>query len=150
MGHTYANVMVHGVFSTKHRRPFLTNEIMPELVKVIGGIIRKRDGKLLAMNGTENHVHLLGVLHPKHAISEQFRDIKAISSNWIHERFPALKDFAWQTGYAAFSVSRSNAAQVQAYIAGQAEHHRGRTFEEEFAALLQRHGIEYDQEYVFG
>jgi len=149
MGHTYANVMIHGVFSTRGRRPMLNAPAMPELAKVIGGILRKRQGKLLALNGPDNHVHLLGIFHPKHALSDQFRDIKAISSRWVRERPGGPASFAWQTGYAAFSVSRSNAAQVESYIAGQAEHHRRQTFEEELVALLKRHGIDYDPRYTF-
>ena len=83
------------------------------------------------------------------AISDQLRDIKAISSGWVHDKFPDLADFAWQSGYAAFSVSRSNVASVERYIADQPSHHQKRTFEEEFIALLDRHGIEYDRRYVF-
>jgi REP element-mobilizing transposase RayT len=149
MGHTYTTLMYHGVFSTKERREILRPDILPQLIKVAGGIIRDRDGKLLAMNGTRNHVHLLAILHPKHAVSDMFGDIKAISSGWVHDTFPELRDFAWQSGYSAFSVSRSVAPKVEAYIAGQQEHHRKQTFEEELIALLKRHGIEYDPRYVF-
>jgi REP element-mobilizing transposase RayT len=126
----------------------LNPEILSELIRVIGGILRKRDGKLLAMNGVADHVHMLGVLHPKHAVSDIFRDVKAISCDWIHENVPQMNDFAWQTGYSAFSVSQSNAAVVERYIAGQAGHHRKQTFEEELIALLERHGIEFDRKYV--
>jgi REP element-mobilizing transposase RayT len=149
MGHTYASVIVHGIFSTKERRPFLQADMMAELARVVGGIIRDRGGALLAFNGMPDHVHLLAVLHPKQAIADQFRDIKAVSSKWIHQRFPELSAFAWQTGYGAFSVSKSNAPEVEKYIARQVEHHRRRTFEEEFVALLKRHGIEYDPRYAF-
>ncbi len=149
MGHTYANLMVHGIFSTKNRRGLLTPNVIPELVKVVGGIIRERDGKLLAMNGTADHVHLLSIFPPKRAFSEMFRDIKAISSDWIHDKFPELRDFVWQTGYGAFSVSKSSASRVENYIARQVEHHKRQTFEEELIALLDKHGIEYDRRYVF-
>jgi REP element-mobilizing transposase RayT len=149
MGHAYTTLMYHGVFSTKHRIEMIKPEIIPELARVAGGIVRDRDGRLLAMNGTANHVHLLAVFHPKHAVSDLFRDIKAISSGWIHRRFPALRHFAWQSGFSAFTVSRSREGKVEAYIAGQAEHHRKQTFEQELIALLQRHGIEYDERYVF-
>ena len=148
MAHTYTNLMFHVVFSTKERRNLLAAERMPELVKVMGGIIRDRDGKLLAMNGTPNHVHLLTIFHPKHALSDLLRDIKAISSDWMHERFGA-RDFAWQSGYSAFSVSRSQAALVEAYIARQPAHHRRKTFEEELISLLKRHGVQYDERFVF-
>jgi REP element-mobilizing transposase RayT len=149
MSHTYTTLMCHGVFSTKHRAALLKSEMMPELVKVVGGIVRDRDGKLLAMNGTSNHVHLLMIFHPKLALSDLFRDIKAVSSNWVHEKFPGSTGFGWQEGYGAFSVSRSNATKVEAYIANQEEHHRTQTFEEELIALLERHGVVYDKRYVF-
>lgn len=149
MGHTYVELLYHTVFSTKHRRALLGVEMMPELARIIGGIIRKRDGKLLAMNGTDNHVHMLSFFHPKRAVSDLVRDVKAISSNWIHERFADRRDFAWQSGFAAFTVSKSNANVVQVYVENQAEHHRAQTFEEELIALLERHGIEYDKRYVF-
>ena len=149
MGHTYTTLMIHGVFSTKGRGELITPDLLPELVKVVGGIVRDLDGKLLALNGPANHVHLLAVCHPKHALSDVFRDIKSISTDWIHAKFPALKDFAWQTGYSAFSVSPSNAEKVKAYIAGQQKHHRKQTFEDELIALLECHGIEYDRRYVF-
>jgi putative transposase len=149
MGHTHANIMIHGVFSTKRRRAILRPEIMPDLVKIIGGIIRKKSGKLLAMNGTENHVHLFAIFHPKHAISDMFRDIKAASCGWVRDLGPVHRDFAWQGGFAAFSVSKSQAERVEAYIAGQAGHHKRKTFEEELIALLEKHEIEYDRRYVF-
>ena len=148
MGHTYTILLYHGVFSTKERRELLRPDLMPELVKVVGGIIRDRDGALLAMNGMRDHVHLLARFHPKYALSDMFRDIKAISCDWVHDRFVHLRDFAWQEGYSAFTVSKSNQARVEAYIAGQAEHHRRRTFEEELKMLLERHGIEYDPRYM--
>jgi putative transposase len=148
MPQSLSNVLVHLVFSTKERRPLLHKDRMPELIKVVGGILRDRDGKLLAMNGIPNHVHLLTIFHPKHAASDMLRDIKAISTDWMHEKCGA-GDFAWQSGYSAFSVSRSNAAAVEAYIARQESHHRRHSFEDELIALLERHGIEYDKRFVF-
>jgi len=149
MGHTYSNVMCHVVFSTKNRKPMLDSAAMPELARVVGGILRRRGGKLLAMNGTENHVHLLAVFPPKLSISDHVRDIKAVSSGWMHEKFLRADGFAWQIGYSVFSVSKSNASAVERYIAGQAEHHRRRSFEQELIALLKKHGLEYDTKYVF-
>ncbi len=124
-------------------------DISPRLVEFIGGIIRKRSGKLLAMNGPEDHVHLLGIFSPKTAVSDQIRDIKALSSGWIHDTFGDQKQFAWQEGYSAFSVSKSVAPKVVRYIENQQEHHKKLTFEDELIALLEKHGIEYDPKYVF-
>jgi REP element-mobilizing transposase RayT len=148
MSHTFSSLMVHGLFSTSQRRPVLRPEIMPELARIVGGIIRDRDGKLLAMNGTADHVHLLAALHPKHAVSDVFRDIKAISCGWIHDRVAQMKDFAWQGGYTAFSVSKSVAPKVESYIARQVEHHKSGTFVAELIALLEKHGIEYDKQFL--
>ena len=149
MGHTYSNLVCHIVFSTKHRRADLTLDILPRLIEYAGGIIRNRDGKLLAMNGVSDHMHMLVILAPKHAISDQVRDIKAGMSKWIHDNFTSLKSFAWQEGYAIFSVSKSVTQTVIDYISSQTEHHHKMTFEEELLALLQKHGIDYDPRYVF-
>ena len=149
MGHTYTTLMYHGVFSTKERRPILPLKLIPELLKVVAGIISDRDGKLLALGGTENHMHLLSIFHPARSVSDMFRDIKAVSTDWMHDKVEGMADFAWQSGYGAFSVSPSNAEQVKRYIAGQVKHHRRQTFEDELIALLDRHGIEYDIRYVF-
>jgi REP element-mobilizing transposase RayT len=149
MGHTFANLMYHVVFSTKHRQPLIIPDLTPRLVEFVGGIIRKRSGKLLAMNGSEDHVHLLGIFPPKMAVSDQIRDIKSLSSGWIHDAFDNQKQFAWQEGYSAFSVSKSVAPRVVKYIENQREHHKNLTFEDELIALLEKHGIEYDPRYVF-
>ncbi len=148
MGQTLIYYRYHTVFSTKHRRPLLTQEIVPQLIKVIGGIIRDRDGALLAMNGTEDHVHLLTFFHQKRAVADVVRDIKSISSDWVHTHFPAQADFAWQNGYGSFTVSKSLNEDVERYIANQQERHASETFEQEFLALLKRHGVEYDPKYV--
>ena len=123
--------------------------MMPRLDQLVGGIVRKREGELLAMNGPEDHVHLLVLLHPKYAISDLLRDVKAGSSGWIHDTFDHLKTFAWQEGYAAFTVATSTKGRVVRYIERQVEHHQKMTFEEEFILLLEKNGIEYDRRYVF-
>jgi putative transposase len=150
MAQTFSKLTYHGVFSTKGRRPLLNPDILPELAKVIGGIIRDRDGKLLAMNGTPDHVHLLMSLAPKHAASDIFRDIKSISSDWLHTRGAVFRTFAWQGGYSVFSVSESAVDQVAAYIARQETHHRTMSFEEELVGILERHGIDYNRQYLLG
>ena len=149
MAQTFANLTYHGVFSTKNRHPMLTDEVWTDLVKVVGGIIRDRNGKLLAMNGTADHLHLMASFHQAHAVSDMFRDIKAISSDWIHSSFTTMQSFAWQSGYGVFSVSKSMVRKVAQYIDSQREHHRAVSFEEELVTLLQRHGIDYDPRYIF-
>jgi putative transposase len=150
MGHTYTNLMYHIVFSTKERRRSIDGDIVPRLVQFTGGIVRDLQGSLLEMNAVEDHAHLLAILSSTLSIADQVRDIKAGASKWIHRTYSAMQDFAWQEGYGAFSVSKSSAQAVANYIQEQASHHQTMSFEQEFIALLQKHGIEYDPRYVLG
>lgn len=108
----------------------------------MGGIIKDLRSQLFIGNGMPDHVHLLVRYSPDLAHSELTREVKARSFRWIHEAFPSRRDFAWQRGYGGFTVSRSNADEVEAYIRDQEEHHRAMTFQEEFLALLRRHGVD--------
>ena len=101
------------------------------------------------VGGVTDHVHLLVGLNKELAIAETLRTVKAGSSRWVHDTFAEQRSFAWQAGYGAFSVSYSHLGRVKAYIAGQAEHHRKRTFQEEFVLFLRRHGVEYDERYLW-
>jgi putative transposase len=148
MGHTYSNVLIHFVFSTKFRAPTIVEPIQSRLHDYIGGIARQEIGKSLRIGGTDNHVHALLVVKPDVSQSEAMRKFKSRSSAWVHETFMEHQDFAWQSGYGAFSVSQSRIADVIEYIARQQEHHKRRSFEDEFVALLNRHGVDYDPKYV--
>ena len=148
MGHTYSKLMVHVVFSTKDRAPTLDSELKPRLFAYIGGIVRELGGTALLINGPADHVHILMLFPAKIALSEMMGKLKANSSGWVHREFPAKRAFAWQTGFAAFSVSLSQKQAVLDYIAGQEEHHRKLSFKEEFIAFLQKHEVEYDERYV--
>ena len=139
----------HLVFSTKHREPTIHPEWQPRLYEYMGGIIREKKGCLLAAGGMPDHVHLLISFAKEMSTSNLVRDIKANSSGWIHEMFSKSRGFAWQAGYGAFSVSFSNLDTVRRYIAAQAEHHRVRSFQEEFRELLIRHQIEFDERYIW-
>ena len=149
MAHTFTNLLSHIIFSTKDRRPFLDPELRPRLFAYLGGIIRQMDGTPRLINGPADHVHILASLPAKHSLSEIMRVLKANSSGWIHDSFPERGAFSWQIGYAAFSVSQSNAAAVERYIASQEEHHRRLTFQEEYVAFLKKHGISYDERYLW-
>ena len=149
MGHTYNNMLVHVIFSTKGRLPTLRESFRDRLYEYLGGVARQEFGRALRIGGTENHLHGLLSIGGDVAISEAMRKWKSLSSKWVHESLPGNQDFSWQVGYGAFSVSLSNAPEVTEYIAGQSEHHRKTTFEQEFIAFLERHGIEYDPKYVF-
>ncbi|HMD98346.1 MAG TPA: IS200/IS605 family transposase [Terriglobia bacterium] len=148
MAQTFSNLLTHVIFSTKDRFPLISSELRPDLLAFMGGIVRELNGKALTVGGTADHVHLLVNLPPTLAIADALRVVKANSSKWVHETKGRSK-FAWQAGYGAFSVSQSNAASVIKYIAGQEEHHRGFTFQEELLTLLKKHGIPYDERYIW-
>ena len=139
----------HLVFSTKGRAPSLDANLTPRLYEYVGGLLNRRNSPLVAVGGTADHVHLLVSLSKELCIAEALRLIKANSAKWIHETFPDQGGFAWQTGYGAFAVSASHLDRVKHYLASQAEHHRTRTFQEEFLALLQHHGLAYDERYLW-
>jgi putative transposase len=149
MGQTYTSLLTHCIFSTKDREPSLVPQIAPEVFAYMGGIIKAFGGVPLLINGVADHVHMLVSLPAAIAVAEAMRLVKANSSKWVHERWSEHRGFAWQNGYGAFSVSRSNQEAVLKYIAGQEEHHRTVTFQEEFVAFLKRHGIEFDERYVW-
>jgi REP element-mobilizing transposase RayT len=139
----------HLVFSTKNRVPAISAEMQSRLWEYLGGVVRDLGGTPLQIGGVEDHVHLLVTLRQEPALKDVLRELKAGSSGWAHETFPAVKEFWWQIGYGAFTVSHSNIDAVKAYIANQKEHHRRQSFEEEFRALLERHGIAFKDEYLF-
>ncbi len=132
MSDSYTNLLYHTVFSTKDRRPLITDSYQPRLYDYIGGTVRKLGGISLELNGTEDHVHLLAKLRPDKSLSDVLRDLKANASGWMHDVFPELKDFTWQRGYGAFTVSQSNVEEVRHYISRQKEHHQRVSFRDEF------------------
>jgi len=145
-----SNVLIHLVFSTKHRQPLLrTAELRGVMAGYMVGILRNVKCPSLIIGAVEDHVHILCNLHRTVTIAQVVEDLKTTSSVRIKEEGPVLRDFHWQNGYGAFSVSQSNVEQVKAYIAGQEEHHRKRSFQEEFRLMLERHGVEFDERYVW-
>ncbi|MEY2465524.1 MAG: REP-associated tyrosine transposase [Verrucomicrobiota bacterium] len=148
MPSTHLSLHYHIVFSTKDRHPFIADEWRNRLHEYIGGLIRAADGIPEAIGGTADHVHVLAGLRATHALASFVQDIKQSSSRWIHETI-GLKDFAWQQGYAAFTVSVSNCAAVKEYIANQAEHHRSKTFQDEYVMFLKKHGVDYEEKYLW-
>jgi REP element-mobilizing transposase RayT len=148
MPDSYTNLLYHIIFSTKDRRPLITDAYQPRLYEYIGGTIRGLGGISLELNGTDDHVHLLTKLRPDKSLSDVLRELKANASGWMHDIFPELSDFSWQRGYGAFTVSQSNVEEVRRYIAGQKEHHAKISFRDEFIQFLKANGIEYDERYV--
>ena len=149
MPQSFASVHVHVVFSTKGRVALISDDLAPRLYEYIGGIVRARHSLLVQAGGMADHIHLLVSLHRQLSVAELLRDIKANSSKWVHQTFADRRAFAWQAGYAVFAVSFSNLDAVKGYIAEQAEHHRTRTFQDEFRALLRRHHIAFDERYMW-
>lgn len=149
MPQSFACCYCHLIFSTKDRAPLITAEIQPRLFDYIGGILRSEGCALIAAGGMPDHALLLVSLDRRISISDTMRLVKANSSRWIHDTFPAMSGFAWQVGYGAFSVSASHLDRVEAYLSRQAEHHRTVTFQEEFVAFLKRYGVAYDERYLW-
>jgi putative transposase len=149
MSQSYTNLLVHIVFGTKHREPWLEKRILPELFKVLGADIRELQGIPLEINGVADHVHILAKVRQDRKLSDLLRDIKARSSGWIHRTFPELSAFAWQNGYGAFSVSQSQVEVVRRYIQNQEEHHKTKPFAEEFIQFLIANEIEFDERYLW-
>jgi REP element-mobilizing transposase RayT len=149
MSHTYCNALFHCVFSTSERRAAIAQEVRSDLWAYLGGIARQHAIKPLAIGGTEDHVHLLLALPATLSVAEAMCTIKSVSSQWMHEE-KGKRLFAWQEGYGAFSVGASQIGATVAYIQRQEEHHRRRDFQQEFLAILEKHGIECDPRYVWG
>jgi putative transposase len=149
MPHSYSNILTHVIYSTKNRRPFIDAALEARLFPYLGGIVRELGGKLYVINGVGDHVHLLAELPPTIAVAEAIGKIKGSSTYWIHQSFPEQSGFAWQRGYAAFSVSKSKVAAVARYIERQKEHHKKQSFQDEFLELLRRHGISIDEKYLW-
>ena len=133
------------MFLEKAIHPALRERLFPYL----GGIVREVGGHALAIGGMPDHVHILMTLPQTQALADVLRLVKTNSSRWVHETWPERRDFAWQTGYGGFSVSRSHREAVEHYIATQEEHHRRMTFQEEFLAFLEKHEIDYDERYIW-
>lgn len=147
MSRTFTNLLTHVIFSTKDREPTITSELRLELFAYIGGLTRELKGKAYGINGTNDHVHLLISLPPNVSTSEALRFIKANSSGWLRKKWK--RAFAWQLGYGAFSVSKSNVPAVLKYIANQQAHHRRIAYKDEFRDFLRKHEISYDERFIW-
>ena len=149
MGHSFTSSLFHCVFSTKGRGLFIKEDLQLRLWPYIGGIARDNRMKALTIGGVEDHVHILLSLPSTMPIAKAIQLIKGGSSLWVHETFPQYRNFAWQEGYGGFSVSPSQVDRVGKYVANQAEHHRERSFQDEYRAFLKRHGVAFDEKYVW-
>ncbi len=150
MSHTYINCYAHIIFSTKGRRKLLDQDLQPRLWGYMAGIVREHGMKTICIGGVEDHAHLLIGLNGELGISKAVQAIKGNSSRWIKTTPGGSKSFAWQQGFGAFSIGKSNLQQAVAYIQGQPRHHRRVSFEQEFLAFLKKYDVDYDPKYVFG
>ncbi|HYM59933.1 MAG TPA: IS200/IS605 family transposase [Thermoanaerobaculia bacterium] len=148
MPSTHTSLLYHLVFSTKNREPWFDSEWRQRVHAYLGGCIRTAGGVAKEVGGTADHVHLLVSLGPTHRICDVLRDIKQESSEWLHKEMRRTA-FAWQEGYGAFSVSASGSSRVQTYIRNQESHHRRSSFQQEYRTLLERHGVAFDERYLW-
>jgi REP element-mobilizing transposase RayT len=149
MPQSLTTLLYHIIFSTKNREPTIDQDLRPRLHFYIGGIINEAGGKPIIIGGVEDHVHAFTRLAAPMSIPEAVRVIKSNSSGWVHRTFPDRRSFAWQSGYAAFTVSPSNSDELRRYIENQEEHHKRVSFQDEYRAFLKRHNVEWDERYVW-
>ena len=149
MANTFTSLHYHIIFSTKHREPWIARDQEERLWAYLGGIARENRLKPLVIGGMDDHIHVLLGMPPTVTVSEALKRIKGGSSGWAKETLPGCRGFGWQDGYAGFAVSKSQLGEVEDYIHQQREHHRLKTFQEEYRAFLDRHGIAYDERYLW-
>ncbi len=149
MPQSLARLYVHLIFSTKHRERVITDAVRPSLHAYMARVLQNFRCPPVLINSVEDHIHILFELGRTVFISQAVEEAKTTASKWIKTQGPAFAGFAWQSGYGAFSVSESNVSAVREYIAGQAEHHRHKSFQEEYRAFLERHGVAFDERYVW-
>jgi REP element-mobilizing transposase RayT len=149
VANTYTQIYIHVVFAVEGRQNLIPPEHNDELQKYITGIVSEQRHKLIAINNMPDHLHLLVGLRPDSSLSDLVRDVKANSSRFISEKRWVMGRFSWQEGFGAFSYSRSQLGAVISYIQNQQDHHARKSFRDEYTALLENFGVEYDQQYIF-
>lgn len=148
MANTYSQIYIHVVFSVKYRQPLISKTWKDDLFKYITGIITHKNQLLIAINGVEDHVHILISIKPDCILSDLVRDIKANSSRWINDKKLLNQVFRWQNGFGAFSIGRSDVDYLIKYITHQESHHSKKSFEQEYLNLLEENEIDFNMEYV--
>ena len=149
MGQSLNQNYLHLVFSTKYRQHLIHPPYEEELHAYMGGICKRLECQPIKIGGYTNHVHILSKLSPKITVMKLLEEIKSHSSKWMKTLDPSLRNFYWQNGYGAFSVSPWYVDKIIAYIANQHEHHRKKTFEKEYLQMLKRYKVEYDERYLW-
>ena len=149
MAGKYLSLLVHFIWSTKNREPWIERAMREDMYAYIGGTMRKKKATLLAAGGMFDHIHLYASLPSIISIADFVNAVKANSSRWVHDSFRDLRTFAWQEGYGAFSVSKSDEQPVIRYVQDQEKHHAKRTFKEEFISMLEQHEMPYDPQQIW-
>jgi len=149
MANTYTQIHIHFVFAVKYRKAIIHTNWRNELYRYISGIIKNCNHKLLAINGTADHIHILIGIRPVQSISELMKTIKQNSSKWINQNKFTNTHFEWQEGYGAFSYSKSQLKAVIRYIENQESHHKKQSFREEFVDFLEKSEVDYDEKFIF-
>ncbi|ODS33370.1 MAG: transposase [Candidatus Scalindua rubra] len=149
MPQSLTNIFIHIIFSTKDRFPLIKQRIEGQLHSYMAGIFKGCDSPAIIIGGTENHVHILCLLSKKYPLSKVIEDVKKSSSKWIKTIDPEYKKFYWQNGYGAFSIGSSGKIATIKYIKNQKEHHRKKTFKEEFLKFLNKYQMKYDERYIW-
>ena len=149
MSQSLSNILVHIIFSTKLSKPFIAQSIKNELYSYMASILKDCDCSPIIIGGIEDHVHVLCKLSKTRSMSSVIEDVKKKSSKWIKTRGIEYKNFYWQNGYGAFSIGESQVKTLKEYIQDQEEHHRKKSFKEEFREILNRIGVSYDERYLW-
>ena len=149
MANTFSQIYIQTVFAVSGRLSLITEDFSEELHKYISGIVRKKDQKLISINGMPDHLHILVGLRPSMALADLIRDTKSDSSGWVNKKKLARGKFGWQEGYGAFSYGHSQLDTIIRYIQNQEKHHRRRSFKDEYLTLLRKFEIEFKEQYVF-
>ena len=147
MPQSLTNILVHLIFSTKHREPWICDEVRPHLNAYVVGTLANHQSPSVATNSVNDHMHILFALSKTYSVSKIVEEVKTGSSRWMKEQ--GIRGFHWQNGYGAFSIGQSQVAAVKKYIARQEQHHRRVSFQEEFRQFLERYQVPYDERYVW-
>ena len=149
MANTYHQIYVQTVFPVKYRNAILDKKWRSDLFGVIGNLINEMGCKTLLINGVEDHVHCLFAIKPNLSVSDVMKSIKSKSSKWINDNSLTSQRFEWQKGFGCFSYGKSQIPRVYEYVKNQEEHHRKRTFHDEYVELLKLYGVDFDEKYLF-
>jgi len=149
MANTYTQIHIHIIYAVKFRAAMIQKGWKERLHEYTTGIVQGQGHKLLAINSVEDHLHMLIGMRPVQSLSDLIEKVKKDSSGWINDHHLSPKHFNWQAGYSGFAVSKSGVPDVIRYIMNQEEHHRKKSFREEYLELLKENDIEFDERYIF-